>query len=114
MNQRWHKADVGKCDEWQGLLSQNSLDGFGFAGNDFQQYPCVTVRLTTFLLPVLQSPNIETETKEKFRLRQTQTLPDCFDINFIRDMSDKTLSCLNTCIRERTFNRLCDSSGWNA
>jgi hypothetical protein len=83
------------------LLSRGSPDGFGFTGNDFQQYPCSTVRLATFLFPVLHGQNIEDETKGKFLLRQTQALPDCLDINFIRDMSNKTLCCLTTCIRKR-------------
>lgn len=86
---------AGKC-----LLSQGSLDCFGFTGNYFQQYPRGSVRLTTFLFPVLHSPNIETETKGKFRLRQAQALPDCLDINFFRDMSNKTLCCLTTCRRK--------------
>lgn len=92
---------IVRCVAGTGLLSQGSLDCLGFTSNDFQQYPCGTVRLATFLFPVLHGPNIETETKGKFRLRQTQTLPDCFDINFIRDMSDKTLCCLTTCISKR-------------
>jgi hypothetical protein len=74
------------------LSRQGALDGFGLPFDDPKKRASSAIRAPTALFPILQSIQLEAETRGELSLRKPEPLPNCGDINLDGYMRDGAIT----------------------